>query len=152
MEPERVGRYLREMVDLRSHADEYMAEELLDREEPRVRQFLQATSLLERFNADLARAVTGLEDVPEILAHLAESNLFLIPLDRQHVWYRYHHLFADFLRRRFRSGGEEVWRRATGRPVPGTKRKGACSQASPISWRPGSSSGPPRSWRRAAKA
>ena len=55
------------------------------------------TSILARLCGSLCTAVTGLEDSQAILESLERSNLFIVPLDDQRVWYRYHHLFADVL-------------------------------------------------------
>ena len=60
------------------------------------------TSLLERVNAALANAVTGGRNGQEHLGWLDAHNLFLIPLDDSRSGYRYHHLFAEFLRHRLR--------------------------------------------------
>ncbi|QQS48525.1 MAG: helix-turn-helix transcriptional regulator [Acidobacteriota bacterium] len=77
---------------------DYLAAEVLRRQSVEVREFLCRTSILDRFNADLCEAVTGRSDGREMLSYLERANLFLIPLDDQYQWYRYHHLFADFLR------------------------------------------------------
>ncbi len=76
----------------------YLAEEILTRLSPNARQFLLTTGLLESLNSDLAAAVSGLKDCADILDELIAQQMFLIPLDNQQRWYRYHHLFRDFLR------------------------------------------------------
>lgn len=76
----------------------YLAEEILTRLAPNARRFLLATGLLESLNSDLAAAVSGLNDCADILDELITQQMFLIPLDNQQRWYRYHHLFRDFLR------------------------------------------------------
>jgi LuxR family maltose regulon positive regulatory protein len=76
----------------------YLTEEVLDRLEPDLRQFLVETSILDRLSGELCDAVTGRSDSQTILAQLYSANLFLIPLDDEQHWYRYHHLFADLLR------------------------------------------------------
>lgn len=77
---------------------DYLLEEVLSRESAQIRKFLLHTCLLERFNADLC-AAQGLEGAQETLAYLERANLFIIPLDGQREWYRYHHLFADMLQK-----------------------------------------------------
>lgn len=77
---------------------DYLAEEVLGQQDPELRTFLEQTALLERFHAPLCRAVTGRDDSHALLQRLERVNLFLIPLDDERVWYRYHHLFADYLR------------------------------------------------------
>lgn len=78
---------------------DYLIQEVLDVQPPDVRQFLLATSILERMNASLAGAVVGVDDGQAILQSLERHNVFLVALDRQREWYRYHHFFADLLRR-----------------------------------------------------
>lgn len=77
---------------------DYLAEEVLGQQDAGLRAFLEQTALLERFHAPLCRAVTGRDDSQALLQRLERANLFLIPLDDERVWYRYHHLFADYLR------------------------------------------------------
>lgn len=77
---------------------DYLAEEVLTQQPPEVRRFLQMTSVLERFQAPLCQAVTGYDDSAAMLQRLEQANLFLVPLDNERIWYRYHHLFADYLR------------------------------------------------------
>jgi len=84
---------------------DYLLEEVLNHESPKVREFLLRTSVLERFNAELCASVC----TPEIsiggaqmmLEDLERANLFIVPLDSQRKWYRYHHLFADMLKKQF---------------------------------------------------
>ncbi|HLG15930.1 MAG TPA: LuxR C-terminal-related transcriptional regulator [Blastocatellia bacterium] len=77
---------------------DYLAAEVLRQQPEDIRSFLRQTAILDRFNASLCDAVTGRHDSQAMLAHLERANLFLIPLDDQRQWCRYHHLFADFLR------------------------------------------------------
>jgi LuxR family maltose regulon positive regulatory protein len=79
---------------------DYLADEVLDRQTTRVREFLLDTSLLSRLTGPLCAAVTGQEDAKTTLEELDRANLFLIPLDDRRVWYRYHHLFGDVVRAR----------------------------------------------------
>ncbi|HET9907136.1 MAG TPA: tetratricopeptide repeat protein, partial [Anaerolineales bacterium] len=76
---------------------DYLAEEVLQRQPEHIRSFLLQTSVLDRFCVSLCDAVTTREDAKEILDTLERRNLFLIPLDDQRQWYRYHHLFAEVL-------------------------------------------------------
>ena len=79
---------------------DYLVEEVLDRQSSDIQDFLLKTSILERMTAPLCDAVTGRDDSQMILARLEQANLFLVPLDDERRWYRYHHLFADLLRSR----------------------------------------------------
>ena len=76
---------------------DYLAEEIIRQQRGDVRKFLIQTSILERFNAESCEALTGFPNSRDLLSELEQANLFLIPLDGERVWYRYHHLFADFL-------------------------------------------------------
>jgi len=79
------------------HILSYLTEEVLKQQLPSVQEFLLQTSILAKFNADLCNAVTQRSDASALLEQLLASNLFLIPLDDEGNWYRYHHLFADLL-------------------------------------------------------
>ena len=87
-----------------SFAD-YLLEDILARQTAAVRSFLQDTSLLDQFCAPLCDAVTGRSDANEMIEALERANLFIIRLDREQIWYRYHHLFQNFLRLQKRSQG-----------------------------------------------
>jgi len=84
------------------HILDYLTGEVLQRQPEPVRTFLLQTSILERLSASLCDAVTQRNDGQAMLEHLEQANLFLIPLDEERHWYRYHHLFAEFLRDRLR--------------------------------------------------
>jgi LuxR family maltose regulon positive regulatory protein len=81
---------------------DYLVEEVLNSQPESVQNFLMQTSILDRLSAALCNAVTDRPDDQELLAYLDRANLFLIPLDDERSWYRYHHLFADVLRNRLR--------------------------------------------------
>lgn len=76
---------------------DYLMEEVLRRQPENVRQFLLYTSVLERLCGPLCDAVTGQTGGSVRLKALERGNFFLVPLDDRRHWYRYHHLFADFL-------------------------------------------------------
>ncbi len=78
---------------------DYLVEQVLNRQSPEVSEFLLRTSVLERFSAPLCDAVADTGGAARGLLDLIErANLFLVPLDDERAWYRYHHLFADLLR------------------------------------------------------
>jgi ATP/maltotriose-dependent transcriptional regulator MalT len=100
---------------------EYLMEEVLRQQPPDVQSFLLQTSILERLNAALSDALlvnkleglqveklastfelSNMRTCQQTLEYLARSNLFIIPLDDEGQWFRYHHLFADLLRARLR--------------------------------------------------
>jgi LuxR family maltose regulon positive regulatory protein len=76
----------------------YLTEEVLSRQPEEIQSFLLQTSILNRLSGDLCNAVTGRTDGRVLLERLLNANLFLVPLDDEQQWYRYHHLFADLLR------------------------------------------------------
>lgn len=76
----------------------YLMEEVLGQQDSDVRDFLCRTALLDRFCPPLCDAVTDRCDSKAMLARLEKANLFLIPQDDYREWFRYHHLFADFLK------------------------------------------------------
>jgi ATP/maltotriose-dependent transcriptional regulator MalT len=76
----------------------YVGEEVLRQQPPAILHFLLRTSLLQRFTAPLCDAVLGRSDSQQMLDGLKRANLFLISLDSQRRWYRYHTLFAETLR------------------------------------------------------
>ena len=76
----------------------YLTEEVLQRQPSEIQQFLLQTSILDKLNGEVCDAVTGRADGQQLLDRLVKANLFLIPLDDEQRWYRYHHLFADLLR------------------------------------------------------
>ncbi|MEZ4657389.1 MAG: hypothetical protein R2911_07440 [Caldilineaceae bacterium] len=76
---------------------DYLVEEVLQRQPDHVRNFLLQTAILNRLSSSLCDAVTGQSDGQRILEMLERGNLFVIPLDGQRQWYRYHHLFAEVL-------------------------------------------------------
>jgi LuxR family maltose regulon positive regulatory protein len=107
---------------------DYLAEDVLSRLPPMLRQFLTQTSILGRFNAALCDAVCGRADSVQVLEELERANLFVVPLGGTPQWYRYHSLLVEYLqaqlrrsapdsvRRLHRSASE--WYRRQHRPVP----------------------------------
>jgi LuxR family maltose regulon positive regulatory protein len=74
-----------------------LGEEVLAGLPEEVREFLLKTSVLRRMTGALCDAVVGREGSSQLLRELARSNLFILPLDEQGEWYRYHHLFCELL-------------------------------------------------------
>ncbi len=77
---------------------DYLVEEVLHAHPPHVQHFLLKTSILERLSGPLCDALLDSHGSQQILEELEQANLFLVPLDGERRWYRYHHLFADMLR------------------------------------------------------
>src|SRR5207302_1550552 len=76
---------------------DYLVEEVLQRQPEPVRSFLLQTSILDRLSGPLCDAVTGQDGGHARLEALERGNFFVVPLDEQRHWYRYHHLFAEVL-------------------------------------------------------
>ena len=88
------------------HIARFLAEEVLQQQEPHMRDFLQRISILRRMCGPLCDAVTGGSQGGRLLARIARSNLFVIRLDDRQEWYRFHHLFGEFLARRLSERGD----------------------------------------------
>ncbi len=76
---------------------EYLAADVLNQQTERIQEFLLRTAILDRLNVDVCAALTKFDDCQTLLHQLESKNLFVIPLDRDREWYRYHHLFHQFL-------------------------------------------------------
>ena len=105
---------------------DYLVEEVLQQQPESVQNFLLRTSILDRMSGPLCDAVLldATTSGQETLEYLERANLFIVPLDNERRWYRYHHLFADLLRQRLhqstasspgdeRDGVAELHRRAS---------------------------------------
>jgi len=86
---------------------DYLLEEVLQKQPENIQTFLLQTSILERMCGQLCDAVllNSFIGGQETLEYLERANLFIIPLDNERRWYRYHHLFADLLRQRLNQSG-----------------------------------------------
>lgn len=104
---EHVTRFIQTFTGTHHHILDYLVEEVLQQQPLRVQSFLLQTSILTRMTGSLCEAVCNFEnddlhqgDGHTLLQQLAKFNLFIVPLDEERRWYRYHHLFADLLRYR----------------------------------------------------
>lgn len=79
---------------------DYLVDEVLARQPPGTQEFLLRTSVLDRVTGALCDAVTGGSGGGQVLERLERDNLFVVALDAERSWYRYHHLFADVLHAR----------------------------------------------------
>ena len=96
---------------------EYLLAEMLERQPDDVQLLLLRTSLLDRVNGELADLLTGRPGSERILLELEDANAFVVSLDPERTWFRYHHLFGDLLRLELR--------RALPEEVPGLHRRAA---------------------------
>jgi len=98
-----IHRFVSEFTGSHHHVMDYLAEEVLKSQPKKVGAFLLQTSVLDRLCGPLCEAVVdaaGPVDGQATLEDLERMNLFVVPLDDERRWYRYHHLFADVLRKR----------------------------------------------------
>ena len=86
----------------RRSVSDFFAEEVIGSLSAEVREFLLMTAVLERLSPDLCNAVTRQKHGRRMLSFIEQSGLFLLCLDDERNWYRYHHLFTEFLVRRLR--------------------------------------------------
>lgn len=84
---------------------DYLLDEVLACQSEEVQSFLLQTAVLERLTGPLCEQLTGQHESAQLLKHLERSNLFIVPLDAERTWYRYHHLFGQLLRSRL----QELW-------------------------------------------
>lgn len=109
---------------------DYVLEEVLDRLEPDAATFLVESSVLERFTAEHLDAVLGRDDSAGMLESMSASgNPFLVCLDQQHCWHRYHHLFGDVLRARLRNSMPGRFRELAARAADLLEREGDIDEA-----------------------
>lgn len=93
------------------HLYDYLAQQVLEQQNPDVQDFLLATSLLEEFNAEMCAAVLGKPAKGKswalMIAAVVQNNLFVQPVENGDTWLRYHHLFQDFLQDRMKAKNPE---------------------------------------------
>jgi LuxR family maltose regulon positive regulatory protein len=80
------------------HIADYLVQEVLEQQPEQVRMFLLRTCILDRLTSALCETLSETAHAQEMLRLLEQRNVFLVPLDEQRIWYRYHQLFADVLR------------------------------------------------------
>jgi LuxR family maltose regulon positive regulatory protein len=94
---DRVPVFVRNFSGKDQSIEKYLLEEVFDLQDESVRAFLLDCSVLTRMSAPLCQAVSGRDDSRNLLEYLHRAHLFTIPLDEEHRWFRFHHLFAEFL-------------------------------------------------------
>ena len=107
---------------------DYLLEEVLAREPEEVQAFLLQTAVLTRLTGLLCDAVTGTSGGQEMLERLERRNLFVVPLDDNRRWYRYHHLFADLLQARLYKSGPDLVARLLSRAAEWCERDGQLAE------------------------
>jgi LuxR family maltose regulon positive regulatory protein len=99
--------FIRTFAGSHRYVLDYLSEEVLGQQPASVQTFLLQTSILERLCGPLCDAVTAQQTGQAMLEYLEQANLFLVPLDDERTWYRYHHLFSELLRHRLRRSSPE---------------------------------------------
>ncbi len=108
-----VHRFIRSFAGSNRLILDYLMDEVLEQQPAEIQNFLLQTAILDRLSGPLCDAVcfgpaetpgntNGIARGQQMLENMERSNLFIIPLDEDRCWYRYHHLFADLLRQRLR--------------------------------------------------
>ncbi|MBB5498721.1 LuxR C-terminal-related transcriptional regulator [Paraburkholderia sp. MM5384-R2] len=92
--------FIREFTGAGRDVGDFLMEEVVKSLPDDMHEFLIATSILDRFTAELADAVLLRKDSRSRIDRLESQNMFLFSLDRERIWYRYHHLFSELLRKR----------------------------------------------------
>ena len=98
----RVAGFIAALTGSHRYILDYLTDEVLLQQPASVQSFLLRTAILDRLSGSLCDAVTGQDSGQEMLKQLDAANLFIVPLDDERRWYRYHRLFADLLRKRLR--------------------------------------------------
>jgi LuxR family maltose regulon positive regulatory protein len=102
LDREKSAAFIRSFSGSHRHIADYLAGEVLQRQPLEVQNFLLQTSLLEKLSAPLCEAVTETENAQAMLETLERANLFIVPLDSERQWYRYHPLWAEMLQTRLK--------------------------------------------------
>lgn len=97
-----IPKFVKDFTGSHVFVAEYLIEEILHQQPENIESFLLRTSILDRLHAGLCEAVAACDDGKEIIDILHRANIFIIPLDHEGQWFRYHHLFADLLQSRLR--------------------------------------------------
>ena len=132
---EHVTSFIQSFTGIHHHILDYLVEEVLQQQPPRLQSFLLQTSILTRLTGSLCEAVCDFEngsprrsDGHTLLQQLAKSNLFIVPLDDERRWYRYHHLFADLLLYRLQREQAGTIPNFTVAPANGMKNTGTLTE------------------------
>ncbi|MHB8596880.1 MAG: helix-turn-helix transcriptional regulator [Ktedonobacteraceae bacterium] len=100
--PTRISQVPSSLVHYHNYIFDYLADEVFLRQPEHIQTFLLQTSILDRLNGSLCDAVTGNSNSQLLLKQMKQAGVFLVSLDEDDQQYRYHHLFAEFLRSRLK--------------------------------------------------
>lgn len=96
----RVDRFIEYFKGGHPYISEYLANEVINEQPDEIKSFLYTTSFLKQFNNSLCDFVTQRKDSQSIIHQIMTKNMFIINLDHEQYWFRYHHLFSDLLKTR----------------------------------------------------
>jgi LuxR family maltose regulon positive regulatory protein len=105
---EDISEFIQDLKGDNRYIMDYLMEEVLKIQTDDTKEFLLQTSILEQMCAPLCNAVLSRNDSQLILESLEKNNMFVIPLDNERKWYRYHHLFADLLKQRIQQKNQQL--------------------------------------------
>lgn len=108
---------------------DYMASEILEKQDPATRDFLLGSSLLAEMSAPLCDALLGITNSAQILNYLVTQGLFTSRLDAEGIWYRYHQMFREFLSAKLQRDDPALFRRLCLRQAELMANQGRWSQA-----------------------
>lgn len=108
---------------------DFLVSEVLRGKDEQSATFLLESSIFVRFDAQLCDDVLGIEDSVRIIARLRREQLFIFELDRDRRWFRYHHLFSEFLTRRLKDINEPRWRELHRRAIASLRERGHVREA-----------------------
>lgn len=106
------SRIIEEFTGNHRNIADYLFHEVVSKLPAQIYHFLLQTSVLDRMDSIVCNAVTQETNSAYLLERLKSLNLFLVPLDDQNIWFRYYHLFAQYLQELARKSDPELWRRS----------------------------------------
>ncbi len=110
------------------HVFTYLASEVFEHEPPELQRFMLDSSILDQLNPHLCDQLLGITNSAESLRSLEQRNLFITRLESDELWYRYHHLFSEFLESRLRDSDRTRWEDLHRRAVELFESRGARDQ------------------------
>lgn len=102
-----VSGFIRDLKGDNQYIMDYLMEEVLKNQSDDIKEFLLQTSILEQVSSSLCNALLNRNDSQLIIENLEKNNMFVIPLDTERQWYRYHHLFSDLLKQKLQLRGKD---------------------------------------------
>ncbi|WP_321368451.1 LuxR C-terminal-related transcriptional regulator [uncultured Draconibacterium sp.] len=99
---ENLSAYIDKMAGDNRYIMDYLMEEVLSKQSEELKTFLLKTSILDQFSGSLCDTILSTNNSQQILESLEKENKFIIPLDHERKWFRYHHLFGDLLKQQLK--------------------------------------------------